>query len=168
MIGEVIRCTLDHYLFRFSFGPDLYRSVVSHEVNQGNFRLAVKLLLKFASVCEERGLHMSVARSYLGAIVVLLYIEDINEALLVFNDSSAVDTFRKSIEYSAASALLDHYRNARADEVRELTRSELAFQSLDTVVGRLALKLPVGDLVELTTGLQNESDAVIEETEDLT
>eukprot|EP00210_Caulerpa_lentillifera_P007886 g7527.t1 len=152
---------------RFSIGPDLYRSVVSHEIRQENFKQAIQVLLKYASICEERGLHMSVARSYLGAIVISLYIEDVHEALAIFNDSSSIDTFLKSIEYTAAAELLNRYRGASsADEIKSFIKDGLAFQSLDTTVGRLALRLPTGNLGELSAGLQESS--LTDEVEDLT
>lgn len=148
---------------RFSFGPDLYRSAVSHELKRERYDAAAALLLKFASVCEDKGLNMSVCRSFLGAIVIWLYAENIDEAAKIFRDSAAVDVFRTSEEHKAATALLEAYKSGEAQAVKRVVADHVPFQFLDTAVGRLAIKLPTGDIVKLGKMLQGPEEELEED-----
>ena len=148
---------------RFSIGRDLYHSAVNHELKRERYEEAAALLMKFAAVCETRSLHVSVGRSYLGAIVIWLYRQNILEAENVLRDASGVESFQTSEEQKAARALLDTYRSGDAEAIRHVISDTVAFQFLDTCVGRLAQKLPTGDVASYITEAGQE-----EKDEDLT
>lgn len=148
----------------FSFGPEVFRSSIAHEIKRERFDVACDLLMKFAVASEDKGMHVSVARSYLGAIVIWLYAQNPTEALAVYRDSSAVDSFGKSDERKSAFALIEAYKNGNADTIKTVITGHVSFQFLDTAIARLALKLPKGNLEAMMKVLEDPKES----EEDLT
>jgi len=149
---------------RFTIGPDVYRSATAHEIKRENWDSAASILFKFASTCTDRDLIASACRSYLGVIVIWLYAQNPEEAVSVLNDTSSIDMFLSSDEYKAAEGLVGAYRKGDVAAVKSVVANSTSFQFLDAAIGRLAKKLPVGDLAALSSKLQTPN----EDLEDLT
>ncbi|KAI8471813.1 MAG: hypothetical protein J3K34DRAFT_415829 [Monoraphidium minutum] len=104
------------------------------------------MLMRFGEACDKAGMRSSQCKAYLGAAVAWLYAQNAREAWQVFQDAMHVDAFASSDEAFAADALFSAYAAGDAGTVRTLVQSKPAFRQLDASVGRLAVKLPVGDL----------------------
>ncbi|GBF87878.1 gamma-soluble NSF attachment protein [Raphidocelis subcapitata] len=127
---------------------DVFRQAAACLVRNGKFSDAAALLMRFGQACESVNARSSQCKAYLGAVVALLYAGDAREAWqarVVFQDALAVDAFSGSEEAFAADALFLAYAGGAADAVRGVVQSKAPFRQLDTALGRLAAKLPVGD-----------------------
>eukprot|EP00192_Tetraselmis_astigmatica_P014180 CAMPEP_0117672696 /NCGR_PEP_ID=MMETSP0804-20121206/14053_1 /TAXON_ID=1074897 /ORGANISM="Tetraselmis astigmatica, Strain CCMP880" /LENGTH=315 /DNA_ID=CAMNT_0005481337 /DNA_START=75 /DNA_END=1022 /DNA_ORIENTATION=- len=127
--------------------PDMYLEVINMAVRSKDWGRAVVLLLRFGEFCHNTNAHTSMAKCYLGAVVIQLYAGEAREAWATFQDVLGVDAFMTSSAAQAADRLFDAYRTCDADQVRDCVKSNPPFQhGLDNAIGRLAKKLPVGDL----------------------
>lgn len=152
---------------RGTAAPDIFRQIIGHELKQENWEGAAGQLLKFGEFCEEKKMAASQNRCYLGAVVVWLHAGDGKQAWLSFQDCISISSFAHSEEGRAAERLINAYRNNSADEVKEVIKKNACFQFLDTPVGRLAVKLPRGDVEPVAKGLGSAEDGVGSGNEDL-
>ncbi|GMH42835.1 hypothetical protein BSKO_10754 [Bryopsis sp. KO-2023] len=148
---------------RGTSAPDIFRQVIGHELKQENWEEAAGLLLKFGAFCEEKKMAASQNRCYLGAVVVWLHAMDGRQAWLTFQDCISIASFANSEEGRAADRLIDAYRNDSADEIKQVIKKNACFQFLETPVGRLAVKLPNGDVGPVAKGLGSAEGGSAEE-----
>jgi len=127
--------------------PDLYRDAINMAVRTRRWDKAVGALMKFGLECSSTNALGSMAKAYLGAVVVQLYAEQPEEAWLTFQDVLAVDSFAVSDSAHAADRLFEAYRTGDPDKVRASVKESRVFQhGLDNSIARLAKQLPQGNL----------------------
>lgn len=143
-------------IYRFTSGPDIYHAAIAHQIRIEKWQEAVGLLLKYGSICDSKELKASLARCYLGAVIVCLYAEDVSQAIAVHNDCSNVSAYMSSPECKAANELLDGYSMGDIDAIKNAVIGNSCFEFLDVAIGRLAKKLPTGNLDELTYQMNND------------
>lgn len=125
---------------------DVFRQATACLVRSGKFTDAAAMLMRFGEACDSVGARNSQCKAYLGASVVLLYAQQPKEAWQSFQDTMGVDAYTNSDEAFAADALFSAYAGGSAEQVKAVVQNKPSFKQLDTAIGRLALKLPVGDL----------------------
>ncbi|KIY98118.1 Gamma-soluble NSF attachment protein [Monoraphidium neglectum] len=134
---------------------DVFRQAVACLVRNGKYGDAAGLLMRFGEACDSVGARSSQCKAYLGAVVAWLYAQDAREAWQVFQDAMGVDAFSSSDEAFAADALFLSYADGNAEKVKALVQSKAAFRQLDAAVGRLAVKLPIGDLAPQAAAIKD-------------
>lgn len=148
---------LEHDDSKDTRGQDIYRDVINHCVRSKQWDRAAEVLLRFGGVCDATGARQSMAKSYLGAVVVQLYAGLAQAAWATYQDCLAVDGFMSSDAAHAADRLFAAYRTGSAESVQGCVKSNGEFQyQLDNAVARLAKRLPTGDLKQQAAALGGE------------
>ncbi|KAK9815390.1 hypothetical protein WJX72_002807 [[Myrmecia] bisecta] len=132
---------------------DIFRQAIGNSIRQQRWGDATGMLMRYALACESSKARSSQCKAYLGAVVVWLYAQDASQAWATYQDALGVDNFTSCEEAFAADALFDAYKTGDAEEVRKVLAAKHIFKDLDNQVARLALKLPVGDVVSMAAVL---------------
>eukprot|EP00803_Ostreobium_quekettii_P006047 evm.model.scf_430.6 EVM.evm.TU.scf_430.6 scf_430:45203-49543(-) len=152
---------------KWSQSIDVFRGAVALDVQREEWDSAEGLLMRQAHACERAHAITSQCRAYVGSIVLGLYCGEAAQAWAVYQDVMVIPSFVKSEEASAVQELLAAYRSRSADAVRACVAKRAVFQHLDTAVGRLAAKLPTGDVEEMGRHLHSLGWQEGDEEEDL-
>eukprot|EP00951_Prasinocladus_malaysianus_P001784 scaffold12613_cov38-Prasinocladus_malaysianus.AAC.1 len=147
--------------------PDMYRDAINLCIQCKKYDKAVDLLLRFGELCSNTNAASSLAKSYLGAVVVQLYIGTARDAWCTYQDCLGVDSFLTSDAAHAADKLFSAYRSGSVEEVKNCVKSDGSFvHSLDNSIARLAKRLPIGDLKKQADELAKASGQAVELTLD--
>lgn len=69
---------------------DVFRSAISLLVRRQSWSDAVSMLMRFGEVCDKVNARNSQSKAYLGAIVVWLYVGDMQQAWQVCSSNTAI------------------------------------------------------------------------------
>mmetsp|Transcript_20692 Transcript_20692/g.39324 ORF Transcript_20692/g.39324 Transcript_20692/m.39324 type:complete len:320 (+) Transcript_20692:17-976(+) len=132
------------------YSHDAFRTLIQLQIRNRRYGEAAGTLMRFAVACEKNQSKLSQCKSYLGAIVVLLYAQEVSQADAILGDCMVMEGFIGSDECLAASDLLEAYRGGDSENIRKVVADTHTFSHLDTVILQLARKLPQGDVAQLS------------------
>ncbi|OWM63727.1 gamma-soluble NSF attachment protein [Punica granatum] len=124
---------------------DLYRAVTALYVKLEKYSDAATFLLRLGLAADKCNATNSQCKAYLSAIIVYVYVHDIDQAEKCYNDCSQIDAFLKSDQNRCAIKLLTAYNEGDVEEIKRVAQSS-TISHLDHVIIRLARKLPTGDV----------------------
>ena len=99
-------------------------------------------------------------------MVLGLYCREAAEVWEVYQDVMNIAVFASSEEAAAVNQLIAAYQAGSEDEIKECIKKNSCFQYLDTALGRLAMKLPNGDVKELSKRLKELGGEEVKDEED--
>eukprot|EP01024_Parvocaulis_polyphysoides_P055250 TRINITY_DN5636_c1_g1_i1.p1 TRINITY_DN5636_c1_g1~~TRINITY_DN5636_c1_g1_i1.p1 ORF type:complete len:317 (+),score=66.78 TRINITY_DN5636_c1_g1_i1:31-981(+) len=153
----------------------IYRDGINTMLEGGLYDGASSLLNRFGKQAGEEGRADTRNKALLGAVVVLLYAGNVENAYQSYQHHSSTDEdFSRSQEASAALSLLHAYSTQDSEAIKSVIKEHTVFIHLETSVSRLAKKLPAQDpksLPKLSFGIeqvQNDMQQEEEDEEDIT
>ncbi|KAB2081211.1 hypothetical protein ES319_A05G116800v1 [Gossypium barbadense] len=129
---------------------DLYHAVTNIYVKLEKYTDAVAFLLKLGLAADKCNATNSQCKAYLSAVIVYLYAHDLKQAEKCYNDCSQIDAFLRSDQNRFAGKLLSAYREGDVEEIKRVSQSR-SITNLDSVIIKLARKLPTGDVAAFKT-----------------
>ncbi|KAK8296351.1 hypothetical protein V6Z12_D05G118900 [Gossypium hirsutum] len=111
---------------------------------------AVAFLLKLGLAADKCNATNSQCKAYLSAVIVYLYAHDLKQAEKCYNDCSQIDAFLRSDQNRFAGKLLSAYKEGDVEEIKRVAQSR-SITNLDSVIIKLARKLPTGDVAAFKT-----------------
>ncbi|TYI80931.1 hypothetical protein E1A91_D05G120000v1 [Gossypium mustelinum] len=129
---------------------DLYHAVTNIYVKLEKYTDAVAFLLKLGLAADKCNATNSQCKAYLSAVIVYLYAHDLKQAEKCYNDCSQIDAFLRSDQNRFAGKLLSAYKEGDVEEIKRVAQSR-SITNLDSVIIKLARKLPTGDVAAFKT-----------------
>lgn len=99
-------------------------------------------------------IHESSLFDCIGAVVIWLHAGNGTQAVATFRDCMSIDSFSQSEEGRAAVRLIDAYKGNNQNDIKEVIKRNTCFQFLDACVGRLAVKLPKGNIERMANEME--------------
>ncbi|KAG8494877.1 hypothetical protein CXB51_012472 [Gossypium anomalum] len=128
---------------------DLYHAVTNIYLKLEKYTDAVAFLLKLGLAADKCNATNSQCKAYLSAVIVYLYAHDLKQAEKCYNDCSQIDAFLRSDQNRFAGKLLSAYKGD-VEEIKRVAQSR-SINNLDSVIIKLARKLPTGDVAAFKT-----------------
>ncbi|KAH1066667.1 hypothetical protein J1N35_031654 [Gossypium stocksii] len=129
---------------------DLYHAVTNIYVKLEKYTDAVAFLLKLGLAADKCNATNSQCKAYLSAVIVYLYAHDLKQAEKCYNDCSQIDAFLRCDQNRFAGKLLSAYKEGDVEEIKRVAQSR-SITNLDSVIIKLARKLPTGDVAAFKT-----------------
>nr|KJB56350.1 hypothetical protein B456_009G116300 [Gossypium raimondii] len=143
---------------------DLYHAVTNIYVKLEKYTDAVAFLLKLGLAADKCNATNSQCKAYLSAVIVYLYAHDLKQAEKCYNDCSQIDAFLRSDQNRFAGKLLSAYKEGDVEEIKRVAQSR-SITNLDSVIIKLARKLPTGDVAAFKTNAAIGEEEALDEND---
>lgn len=153
MIQEAIQTYEDED--RYAQVTDLYREGLNLLIRHKRYEDAAVLLMRWGQACGYVDAKHTQNKVYMNAVILWLFLEDVVQANNTYLECLQIDGFESSDEAYAVSEILDAYRSGDPELIKKCTQTNRTFSHTDNCVARLVRQLPLGDVNNLATQLEN-------------
>ncbi len=138
-------------IYKHDYDPEMheatYKKAVSICIKHNKYEDAIKFMRDQIPLQMKRKdlFEIDVYRNILSIIIVNLYTNHLDKAIIEHNKQQNTMSYKTSDEYYAASDLLDAYVKGNSDDLISSIEKHSTFKYLHTPIGRLIRLLKIGE-----------------------